>query len=427
MNCVQCGEVCGCPVDSPPPAFSQWEPGAGSPSGPPSSLVSRQETSLETHLIDAEALDLSEEMFAASLDVSEEGTQEPGSAHAAGNVAPVMTAVETSTAGPVPTPPDQISPDEAQDSAWRDEISVRLSRYRARRKMHPPRYPSLSLPFAPLGAPVSEASPNSTSPSAGFKPVSDQALALEAMIAKPPTAAFPAARFPLELSAAQAAEPVTSSSGASGAKILEFPKLAWGPPLFPADQLAEPVSDGPRILEVPEVAPPPPALGGITIEAAERQEAEKRSGIDIPMRSASLARRVLASAIDGLIIALASVMGGFIFWRVTAIRPPRIQILGLAAGIPSLLWAAYQYLMTVYGASTPGLRAAGLGLFRFDGTSANRSLRRWRVLAAFLSAASLGMGYVWVLLDEDALCWHDRITRTHLAPRKRSTGEGTAR
>jgi hypothetical protein len=28
------------------------------------------------------------------------------------------------------------------------------------------------------------------------------------------------------------------------------------------------------------------------------------------------------------------------------------------------------------------------------------------------------MGYVWVLLDEDALCWHDRISHTYLAPGK---------
>jgi uncharacterized RDD family membrane protein YckC len=72
----------------------------------------------------------------------------------------------------------------------------------------------------------------------------------------------------------------------------------------------------------------------------------------------------------------------------------------------------------VYAATTPGLRLAGLQLARFDGTRANRRLRRWRVLASYLAAVSLGMGYVWVFLDEDALCWHDRITHTYLAPRK---------
>jgi hypothetical protein len=58
---------------------------------------------------------------------------------------------------------------------------------------------------------------------------------------------------------------------------------------------------------------------------------------------------------------------------------------------------------------------AGLELTRFDGSPANRRLRRWRVLASYVSAISLGMGYGWVFLDEDALCWHDRITHTYLA------------
>jgi hypothetical protein len=76
-------------------------------------------------------------------------------------------------------------------------------------------------------------------------------------------------------------------------------------------------------------------------------------------------------------------------------------------------------LLIVYSGTTPGLRLAGLELTRFDGTGTTRSLRRWRILASYLSAASLGMGYAWLFLDEDALCWHDRITHTYLAPRKR--------
>jgi uncharacterized RDD family membrane protein YckC len=161
-------------------------------------------------------------------------------------------------------------------------------------------------------------------------------------------------------------------------------------------------------------------LGGITIEPAERQQIEKRPGIDVPLQSVSLSlpRRALASLVDGMILALASGLFGFIFWKVAAVRPPLFQILGLAAGVPALLWVCYQYLLIVYAATTPGLRAAGLELTRFDGSSTGRGLRRWRVLAACLSAVSLGMGYVWVFLDEDALCWHDRITHTYLAPVK---------
>jgi uncharacterized RDD family membrane protein YckC len=181
------------------------------------------------------------------------------------------------------------------------------------------------------------------------------------------------------------------------------------------------VIDRPRILEVPEVAPPLPALGGITIEPARVEEPEKRPGIDIPLQSAPPGRRVLASLIDGLIIGTASALFGFIFWKVALVRPPQIQLLSLAAAVPFLFWAAYHYLLIVYAGTTPGLRLANLQLSGFDGAPTKRSLRRWRVLASYLSAASLGMGYAWLFLDEDSLCWHDRITHTYLAPRKQDT------
>jgi uncharacterized RDD family membrane protein YckC len=71
-------------------------------------------------------------------------------------------------------------------------------------------------------------------------------------------------------------------------------------------------------------------------------------------------------------------------------------------------------LFVVYTGSTPGLRAARLRLAGFDGSPLNRRLRRWRVLASFLSAFSAGLGYLWCVLDQDGLCWHDRITGTHV-------------
>jgi uncharacterized RDD family membrane protein YckC len=202
------------------------------------------------------------------------------------------------------------------------------------------------------------------------------------------------------------------------ARIIEFPR-SWTPAPSPLDELAEPVEnfDRPRILEAPEIVPPPPALGGITIEPAERPEPGRRAGIDFPAESAPLARRLFGAAIDGVIVDAACALFGFIFWKLTAIRPPRLQLFGMAAGLIILFWAAYQYLLVVYSGSTPGLRLGGLELSRFDGSRPNRRLRRWRVLASFLSGASLGMGYAWVFLDEDSLCWHDRITHTSLGPR----------
>jgi uncharacterized RDD family membrane protein YckC len=307
------------------------------------------------------------------------------------------SAVEQSSAA---NPPRDRDPD-----AWRNELSDRLHRYRARRKIVPPRYPSLTLPFdnyPPKG-------PSFEAPSfSGFESVSNHALAVQESAPAPRRVELPQPDLP----------PAPLIPPAPTAKIIEFPRFAWAPPPPPLDQLAEPVCEKPRILDVPEFEPPAPALGGITIEPLQVEEPEKRPGIDIPLQSAPLVRRLFASFIDGVIVCSASALFAYIFWRVAGVRPPQLQTITLALGIPCLFWAVYQYLLMVYSSTTPGLRAAGLQLARFDGTPTTRSTRRWRILASYLSAASLGMGYAWLFLDEDALCWHDRITHTYLAPRK---------
>ena len=304
--------------------------------------------------------------------------------------------------------------------AWRQEVAARLNRYQARRKPRPPRYPSLRLRFEEETCGASDISAEPAAFQHGMLTVSNQALALDGFAESEADAVEnPASRAPAlseTQASGEAARPSTQvpTPIATTAKIIEFPR-SWTPPQAPLDELAEPVVDRPRILEAPEVVQPLPALGGITIEPAARPEIEKRPGIDIPLQSAPLARRCFAAAVDGIIIAAACALFGCIFWKLTAIRPPRLQIIGLAAGLSALFWAAYQYLLVVYSGATPGLRLARLELSRFDGSHAKRRLRRWRVLASFLSAVSLGMGYVWVFLDEDSLCWHDRITHTYLA------------
>jgi uncharacterized RDD family membrane protein YckC len=204
------------------------------------------------------------------------------------------------------------------------------------------------------------------------------------------------------------------SSRETTARIIAFPRASPVP--VPVDELAEPVFDRPRILEVPEVAPPPPALGGILIEPVEEKEIEKRPGFDVPLRSANLEQRLLAAAVDAVIVFAASFMFAYLFFRITGLGLPLASSLGALATATGAFWAAYEYLLLVYTGRTPGLQAARLRLSRFDGTPTSRSLRRWRVLASILSAISLGMGYFWCLLDEDALCWHDRVTHTYLEP-----------
>jgi hypothetical protein len=315
-------------------------------------------------------------------------------------------------------------------STWRQEVADRLNRYQSRRKPRPPRYPSLRLRFEP------EDASRIAAESSALPPVltSNHALALDRFDSAVPicdngaedrthsTNEAAASSYSNEPASQTAPAPAQVTAQVT-AKIIEFPR-SWTPPPPRLDELADPVFDHPRILEVPEVAPPPPALGGITIEPVQQPAVEKRPGIDIPLQAATLEQRVLSAIIDDLIIASACALFGFIFWKVTAIRPPSLQIMSVLAGLYFALWAAYNYLLVVYAGTTPGLRLAGLTLLRFDDRQPPRGLRRWRVLASFLSAVSLCMGYIWVFLDEDSLCWHDRITQTYLAPKKRKPTSG---
>ena len=160
----------------------------------------------------------------------------------------------------------------AEDVAgWRDELSDRLSRYRERRKAPPPRYPSLRLPFDPIEARGSALHLPESALIPTFEPLSNHALALDGMQGD----AITDEQMALPAEQVEETGPRRESAPHPTAKIIEFPRSAWAPPPPPPDQLAEPVGEQLRILEVPDVAPPLPALGGITIEPTERVEAEK--------------------------------------------------------------------------------------------------------------------------------------------------------
>ena len=274
----------------------------------------------------------------------------------------------------------------------RREVASRLERYRARRKPRPPRYPSLRLPF---------------DSSDTWVPASGSSLAISARVPE---------ELAQEQNTPQLVEPRPPAVEEQElfANVIEFPRSA-AVPVYHANELAEPIFERPRIVEAPEILPPPPALGGIMLEPSRAGEQDRRAGADLASPSASLPRRIWAGFLDAVVL-VASLAGfGAIFVWVNPDRPP-IPVMATALVIVAVLsWAAYDFLFMVYTGSTPGLRLAGLRLVRFDGSTTPRRVRRWRVLASYLSAFSLGLGYLWGVLDEDGLCWHDRITHTHLS------------
>lgn len=59
------------------------------------------------------------------------------------------------------------------------------------------------------------------------------------------------------------------------------------------------------------------------------------------------------------------------------------------------------------------MRYARIGLCTFSDDNPTRSAMRRRLFAIALSACPLGIGFLWALLDDDKLGWHDRISHMY--------------
>jgi uncharacterized RDD family membrane protein YckC len=312
-----------------------------------------------------------------------------------------------------PADPNQDPADAGEKTdSWRVEVAARLERYRVRRKPRTPRYPSLLLPF---DAPQSWSRPAQPSWVGSTTGAIAQAEPDFAFDSNPdPNLESHTNDINTNEAAVVAVTQQQPAHAEQSARIIEFPRSA-AIPIYGRSELADPIFDRPRIVEAPEILPPPPALGGMLIEPVYKEAIDSHAA-DQPAGSASIPRRMLAALVDTAILAAALVACGAMFLRLNSVQVPLPMLVVALAVAGMALWTTYDFLFIVYTGSTPGLHAARLRLSSFDGSPINRRTRRWRVLASFLSAFSAGLGYLWALLDESGLCWHDRITRTHLQP-----------
>lgn len=321
-----------------------------------------EESSHVSVLIDPEDFDASEQQFAASL-------ERPAGAGAGNASLNPAAATRPEAPSPAATARDFYRPDDT----WRREVSSKVDAYRRRRRRYDP---EASLPLN-FGATQPDLAPQS-----------------------PPLPSFARAQ-----AAAQAL--------AEAPKIIEFPR-----PLSAAEELAEPLVETPRILEAAEVVEEPPQvepsapMPAITLPPDTQETAAAEPELVLPV--APMSQRAQAAVVDSVVVLAACALFAMIFLKLAGEAPHGRMALALASLIPSFFWAVYQYLFLVYAGTTPGMRAAQLSLETFDGTTPTRRVRRFRALAMAVSCMSLGLGYLWALVDEDRLCWHDRITRTYV-------------
>jgi len=128
---------------------------------------------------------------------------------------------------------------------------------------------------------------------------------------------------------------------------------------------------------------------------------------------ASIDRRVMAFAVD-----FAAVTAGFLGFLVVFVAstphlPTGLTAAALAGVVYVALWVLYQMLFFSLSGATAGMLYAHIALCTFDDQNPTRSALQRRLAAWWVSLLPLGIGFLWCFVDEDSLCWHDRITRTY--------------
>jgi hypothetical protein len=131
--------------------------------------------------------------------------------------------------------------------------------------------------------------------------------------------------------------------------------------------------------------------------------------------TASPQRRVMAGMVDFTLVGVA-----FTAFAVEAsmlghgLRGVPAGRMAASAGLVLVtLFALYQMLFFTLNEATPGMLYARIGLCTFGDENPKRKQMRRRVLATLLAACPVGLGLLWMWMDDDRLGWQDRMSRVY--------------
>ena len=259
------------------------------------------------------------------------------------------------------------------DSAWRDELAHRLESYRGRKKKTVTSTAQTRLPF--------EATPSTVvDPPVRTRHVVPNSIRADIAIPEPDRS------LPLK-------------------EEFSFTIAIGRPPKKRDDESR-------MIIDVS--LPPEKSAAPDTIEHAISESAVgARQGL---LGTASFEERRLAALVDtaclmfayGAFLALFGALGGVF----------TVSKLSGAVCIATFAIVYLQYfaLFTIFGGTTPGMMLRSLQVVSFTGEPPTPRQMLLRSVGYVLSAGTFFLGFLWSMWDEDALTWHDRISRTYLSP-----------
>jgi uncharacterized RDD family membrane protein YckC len=156
------------------------------------------------------------------------------------------------------------------------------------------------------------------------------------------------------------------------------------------------------------------SLPPLSEEQEEAPEAPEESPSDLyPVatlrerrRAALIDTACLAFAYGGFLALFGSLGGQFTLSKLSAV---------VCFSTFAFVYVQYFGLFTIFGGTTPGMMIRGLQVASFTGEAPTARQLFWRAVGYMISAGTFFLGFFWSLWDEDAMTWHDRLSRTYLA------------
>ena len=130
------------------------------------------------------------------------------------------------------------------------------------------------------------------------------------------------------------------------------------------------------------------------------------ASIDERRRAAVIDAACLAFAYGGFLALFGSLGGHFTLSKLSG---------AICFFTFAFVYLQYFGLFTVFGGTTPGMMVRGMYVASFTGETPSARQFLLRAAGYMLSAGTFFLGFLWALWDEDALTWHDRLSRTYLA------------
>jgi uncharacterized RDD family membrane protein YckC len=240
------------------------------------------------------------------------------------------------------------------EEEWRGELNQRLQAYRARRRKAFPNEAQTELPFESRQATAAVAVQTEDPQTTAHDPNDDFAFTIA--IGRPP----------------QKAEP-------------DDPRLLIDVSL-------------PPLAEEQEEAPEPPEESPSDLYPVATLRERRRAAL--------IDAACLAFAYGGFLALFGSLGGEFTLSKLSAV---------VCFSTFAFVYIQYFGLFTIFGGTTPGMMVRGLQVASFTGDAPTAQQLFWRTAGYIISASTFFLGFFWALWDEDAMTWHDRLSRTYLA------------